>query len=54
MGATLSDSSKWLGGVLGPDGKIYGIPYSTTDILVMHHPTRLPTHLALHPALNKF
>ena len=35
MGATLSDSSKWVGGVLGPDGKIYGIPFYATDILII-------------------
>jgi len=35
MGATLTGSSKWYGGVLGPDGKIYGIPYISTDILII-------------------
>ena len=35
MGADFSDGSKWAGGVLGPDGKIYGIPYNSPDILVI-------------------
>jgi hypothetical protein len=35
MGATLSGSGKWWGGVVGPDGKIYGIPYNAADILVI-------------------
>jgi len=35
MGATLTDSSKWHGGVLGPDGKIYGVPHNSTDILII-------------------
>ena len=35
MGADLSGTSRWTGGVLGPDGKIYGIPYSSTDILII-------------------
>jgi hypothetical protein len=35
MGATLSGASKWIGGVLGPDGRIYGIPLDSTDILII-------------------
>jgi len=35
MGADLTGSDKWYGGVLGPDGKIYGIPRNATDILVI-------------------
>jgi hypothetical protein len=35
LGATMSDSVKWQGGVLGPDGKIYGIPFGSTNILVI-------------------
>ena len=33
MGATLPGGSAWIGGVLGPDGNIYGIPGSATTIL---------------------
>ncbi|WP_336931371.1 hypothetical protein, partial [Acinetobacter tandoii] len=35
MGANLNDSSKWIGGVLGNDGKIYCIPAYATDILII-------------------
>lgn len=28
-----SDSSKWNGGVLAPNGKIYGIPYNSTTVM---------------------
>jgi len=36
FGAKLSETnSKWWGGVKGPDGRIYGIPYSATDILII-------------------
>ena len=33
--AALSGTDKWYGGVLGPDGKIYGIPSHSTDIYVI-------------------
>jgi spore maturation protein SpmB len=36
MGATLSDAAKWIGGVLGPDGNIYGMPFNVTDILIVN------------------
>ena len=29
------DSNKWIGGVLAPNGKIYGIPYSSTNVLII-------------------
>jgi phage shock protein PspC (stress-responsive transcriptional regulator) len=36
MGAALSGADKWIGGVLGPDGKIYGIPRNeAADILII-------------------
>jgi alpha-tubulin suppressor-like RCC1 family protein len=35
MGADLTGEAKWFGGVLGPDGKIYGIPLNATDILII-------------------
>ena len=35
MGADLTGTNKWIGGTLGPDGKIYGIPFSSTDILII-------------------
>ena len=30
---SLSGSSKWFGGVLAPNGMIYGIPYNSTSVL---------------------
>jgi len=30
---SLSGNNKWVGGVLAPNGKIYGIPFSSTEIL---------------------
>ena len=35
MGASLSGSAKWAGGVLAPNGKIYGIPENSSDILII-------------------
>ena len=35
MGANLSDGGKLTGGVLGGDGKIYCVPYNSTDILII-------------------
>ena len=32
---SLSGSDKWVGGVLAPNGKIYGIPYNSTSVLVI-------------------
>lgn len=32
---TLSGAAKWAGGVLAPDGKIYGIPFDSPDILII-------------------
>jgi len=31
----LSGSTKWVGGVLAPNGKIYGIPFTSTTVLVI-------------------
>ena len=30
---SLSGTNKWVGGVLAPNGKIYGIPFGSTTIL---------------------
>mgnify|MGYP000376963194 CR=1 FL=1 len=35
MGASLADSGKFFGGVVGADGKIYGIPSVATDVLII-------------------
>jgi hypothetical protein len=32
---SLSGTSKWYGGVLAPNGKIYGIPSNSTTVLVI-------------------
>jgi hypothetical protein len=34
-GPELSGSSKWVGGVLAPNGKIYGIPHSSSSVLII-------------------
>jgi hypothetical protein len=36
FGLTLTDGGKWVGGVLAPNGKIYGIPLDATDVLVIN------------------
>lgn len=38
-----SDSSKWNGGVLAPNGKIYGIPYNSTTVLEIDSDARTAT-----------
>lgn len=38
-----SDSSKWNGGVLAPNGKIYGIPYNSTTVLEIDPVTQTAT-----------
>jgi hypothetical protein len=35
MGASLSDASKWIGAIMAPNGKIYGIPFDAADILII-------------------
>lgn len=47
--------TKWAGGVLGPDEKIYGIPFDSTDILVTNHYRNAPVGaIAVSPYYNKF
>jgi len=54
MGASLGGGVKWYGGVLGPDGKIYGIPYVSSDILVIDPDSSvLSDRLILDPRVNK-
>jgi len=47
MGVNLTGSGKWVGGVLGPDGKIYGIPHNSTDILIVDPATNTATRSAI-------
>ncbi len=57
MGATLTGTDEWAGGVLGPDGKIYGMPRNSTDILIIDAPGTAENpnlrNAALSPYLNK-
>jgi hypothetical protein len=39
----LSGTLKWIGGVLAPNGKIYGIPYNSTTILEINPLTKTTT-----------
>ena len=53
--AGLTDTYKWYGGVLGPDGKIYGIPFNSTSVLIIAGGMpALPIEPLLSPYLNKF
>ena len=52
MGADLSGSTKWFGGVLGPDGKIYGIPFNSTDILIIDPIAGTATRSAMGASLS--
>ena len=52
MGADLSGGYKWFGGVLGNDGKIYGIPFNSTDILIIDPSTGTATRSAMGASLS--
>lgn len=58
MGATLTGGDKWIGGVLAPNGKIYGIPYESTDILQttpeLNTSCNLPLETCMSAYYNKF
>ena len=40
---SLTGSTKWQGGVLAPNGKIYGIPYNSTTVLEIDPVTKTAT-----------
>jgi hypothetical protein len=52
----LTGNYKWIGGVLAPNGLIYGIPYYTTTILEFNpvSKTNFSRDVLLSPYLNKF
>ena len=53
-GSSLVGTLKWQGGVLGPNGRIYGIPFNSTSICEIKTgiPTQPPWMLA--PEFNKY
>ena len=52
---SLAGSGKWYGGVLAPNGKIYGIPFGATTVLEIDVGSCYdPCDLALSPLVNKF
>jgi len=36
----ISGDGYWYGGVLGPDGRIYGIPFHSESVLIIDEPSR--------------
>ena len=53
FGSLSTDSYKWQGGVLAPNGKIYGIPFDATTVLEID-PVAGPSPWAISNYLNKF
>ena len=56
MGTSLSGYSKYTGGVLAPNGKIYCVPHESTDILIINKHSSVPVldiKDCLSPHLNK-
>ena len=52
---SLSGSAKWQGGVLAPNGKIYGIPFNSTTVLEIDVGSCYDScDWALSPLVNKF
>ena len=54
FGSAGADTSKWMGGVLAPNGKIYGIPYGFTTVLEIGESQTIDTDAVLSRYLNKF
>ena len=52
LSASLSGSTKWAGGVLAKDGKIYCIPYDAADILIIDPLTQTATRSTLGASLS--
>ena len=51
---SLSGVGKWVGGVLAPNGKIYGIPYNNTSVLVIDPDTNTTTTFGSLSGSNKW
>ena len=52
MGASLSGTGKWVGGVLGGDGKIYCVPFDSSDILIIDPANQTATRSNMGASLN--
>ena len=50
---SITGTLKWIGGVLAPNGKIYGIPYSSTSILEILATFSVNTNFPLSRLFNK-
>jgi len=51
---SLAGTSKWLGGVLSPNGRVYGIPYDSTQVLELNPTTSGTTLYGSLSGLNKW
>ena len=51
---SLTGTLKWRGGVLAPNGKIYGIPYSATTILEIDPVTKTTSEFGSLTGANKW
>jgi len=54
FGSLSTDSFKWAGGVLAPNGCIYGIPRASTLVLKLLSTFPVDANFPLHRAVNKF
>jgi hypothetical protein len=51
---SLAGTNKWVGGVLAPNGKIYGIPYNSTSVLTINAGSSAFPNWYLSAYTNKF
>jgi hypothetical protein len=58
MGADLTGVWKWHGGILGPNGKIYGMPYYSSNVLIitpeLNTSCNIPLETCMSAYYNKF
>ena len=53
FGASIPETNaKWWGGVKGPNGKIYGIPYDADDVLIIDPATNTAKRSSMGPSLS--